>query len=54
MAEEEQPQAGEGELKMDIRKHRFVPSIPTGTRIIENKKRKARRRQALKRLVERD
>lgn len=39
---------------MDIRKHRFVPSIPTGTKIIESKKRKAQRRPALKRLVERD
>ena len=39
---------------MDIRRHRFVPSIPTGTKIIESKKRKAQRRRALKRLVERD
>lgn len=54
MAEEEHPQTGQGELKMDIRRHRFVPSIPTGTKIIESKKRKAQRRQALKRLIERD
>ncbi len=39
---------------MDIRKHRFVPPIPTATKVIESKKRKAQRRQALKRLVERD
>lgn len=39
---------------MDIRKHRFVPSIPTGTKIMKSKKEKARSRAALKRLVERD
>lgn len=39
---------------MDIRKHRFVATMATATKIIDHKKQKARRRQALKRLVERE
>lgn len=36
---------------MDIRKHRFVPSLSTTTKVFVDKKRKAQTRQALKRLV---
>lgn len=32
---------------MDIRKHRFVPAIKTGTKIITDKKRKQKRRRHL-------
>lgn len=35
------------ELEMDIRKHRFVPSFNTGTRIILDKKRKQKSRKFL-------
>lgn len=36
---------------MDVRKHRFVPSKSMVTKIFVDKKRKAKSRQAMKRLV---
>jgi len=39
---------------MDIRKHRFIPTIPTNTRIIAGNKERELRRAALKRQLARE